>query len=291
MTRHGAAGLALGITFFIVASCGTALGGDWNFEIRAADAPARLAADAADDGPLLNLIARTITDELKLRLPAVVPYAAYGSEQAFVAALIAQGRSADRAQQLGRSSLAVTLGRDRILARGDSLSSKSIAERAAVYGHELAHVAQARFGDHDKHVPMWMWEGHAEWVGYRVAGLLDLKPYAEARRETRRSVGATTQRAALPPLSLLDTREGWRSARERGTTVTAIYGQSFLAIDWLVERYGEESLRDYLRSYSRSQPLTAADDAVPRNWRLAFPIAYDDFVLEFRRYLSSTTHP
>jgi hypothetical protein len=135
---------------------------------------------------------------------------------------------------------------------------------------------------------MWMWEGHSEWVGYRVAGLLGLKSYADARREIRRSAWVTTRRAPLPPLSLLDTREGWRSARERGTTATAVYGQAFLAIDWLIERYGEESLRDYLRSYSRSRPLTAADDPVPRNWRLAFPIAYDDFVLEFRRYLSST---
>jgi hypothetical protein len=76
MTRCGPTGLALGIAFLIIASCGPALGADWTFEIRAADAPARLPADAADDGPLLNMIARSISDELKLRLPTVVPYAA-----------------------------------------------------------------------------------------------------------------------------------------------------------------------------------------------------------------------
>src|SRR5262249_32057366 len=191
------------------------------------------------------------------------------------------------ARQLGRSSLALAMGRTRIVARGDLLSSKSIAERAVVYGHELAHVAQGRFGEED-HVPAWMWEGHSEWVGHRVAGLLGLRSYVEARREKRWAAWATARRAPLPPLSLLATQAGWRSARERGATAAAVYGQSFLAIDWLVERYGEDVLRDYLRSYSRSRPLTADDDAVPRNWRLAFPIPYDAFVLEFRRYLSAT---
>jgi hypothetical protein len=35
-------------------------------------------------------------------------------------------------------------------------------------------------------------------------------------------------------------------------------------------------------------PATGDDDPVSWSWRLAFPIAYDDFVLEFRRYLSAT---
>src|SRR5262249_15641036 len=173
------------------------------------------------------------------------------------------------ARQLGRSSLALAMGRTRILARGDLLSSKSVAERAVVYGHELAHVAQGRFGEED-HVPAWMWEGHSEWVGHRVAGLLGLRSYVEARRDKRGCGLATARRAPLPPLTLLDTQAGWRSARERGATAAAVYGQSFLAIDWLVERYGEDVLRDYLRSYSRSRPRPGIPSVSQRNapqWR------------------------
>jgi hypothetical protein len=113
------------------------------FEIRAADAPPRLTADTADnDGALLNLIARLMIDDLKLPLPDLVRYAAYGSESAFVEALIALGMSAEPARDAGRITLATAVDRrTRIFARGDLLSKMAIAERAEVYAHELAHLA------------------------------------------------------------------------------------------------------------------------------------------------------
>jgi hypothetical protein len=37
----------------------------------------------------------------------------------------------------------------------------------------------------------------------------------------------------------------------------------------------------------QSTLVNSDDDPVSQRWRLAFPIDYDDFVLEFRRYLTA----
>jgi len=183
-----------------------------------------------------------------------VPSAAYASEPEFVEALIARGTTADYAREMGRYFHAVAFGQTRIMARGDLVSRWPIARRAVIYAHELAHISQARFMPKGNHIPIWLWEGHAE------------QP---------------------PPLSALHLNKAWSQARrERGSALT--YDLAFVAVDWLVDRYGEERLRDCLRGYGDAASVKAAGEPVPLSWRPAFPIDYDDFVLEFRRYLNTT---
>ena len=56
------------------------------------------------------------------------------------------------------------------------------------------------------------------------------------------------------------------------------YGQAFLAIDMLVERYGIESLNTYQRRFS-----TDADAL--SHWPSVFPITSSEFVRQFRARL------
>ena len=58
----------------------------------------------------------------------------------------------------------------------------------------------------------------------------------------------------------------------------ATYGQAFLAVDWLIERYGSAKLLEFLGRF--------ALQAEPReHWRTVFPIPYRQFGDEFRSRL------
>ena len=56
------------------------------------------------------------------------------------------------------------------------------------------------------------------------------------------------------------------------------YGQAFLAVDWLIERYGSAKVLEFLGRF--------ALQAEPReHWRTVFPIPYRQFADEFRSRL------
>lgn len=128
-----------------------------------------------------------------------------------------------------------------------------------------------------------VWSGLLWQPAWDPGRSLAVAPEHASRAHAQRSLRPMIARAQLPLLSALHTSHGLRA--------DGSYAQAFLAIDWLVERYGEPSLRDYLRGYSRRQPATADDEPAPRNWRLAFPISYADFVMEFRAYLRGEPLP
>lgn len=79
----------------------------------------------------------------------------------------------------------------------------------------------------------------------------------------------------------------WRGCLARGDQWTdagirlgsaATYGQSFLAVDWLVERYGIARLSEFNRRFSRNED--------PRShWSQIAPIRYSEFLTEFRARL------
>ena len=101
--------------------------------------------------------------------------------------------------------------------------------------HELAHLSQQDLARHrDERLPVWMLEGHADWVAFQVLDLLGLQAYTESREGIVRSVtGAVTPVEHFPDLDTLADHESWnRSVR----SVPATYGQAFLAVEYLIER-------------------------------------------------------
>lgn len=217
---------------------------EWAFEVRAALAPARLPKEAGEL-ELLNTVASIIAHDLELPLPDKVLALAYTNDARFAEALRRRGARPEQIPEMVARTAALAAGTT-ILLRADRLAQQSIRVRAALYAHELTHVAQARLGSTLFPTPLWLLEGHAEWVSRRVLHILELGRYAQDRDDVRRQVVASAvPRERFPALQELQTRAAWWEGATRfGWTPT--YGQAFLAVDWLVERYGEERVRTFL---------------------------------------------
>jgi Domain of unknown function (DUF4157) len=235
---------------------------EWAFDVRAALAPAHLRENASELD-VLNTVAAVIAQDLKLPLPDKVLALAYTNDASFAEALARRGARPEQIPEMVARTAALATG-STVLLRADRLAQQSVRVRAGLYAHELTHVAQGRLGRQGA-IPLWLLEGHAEWVSRRVLQILELGRYAQDRDDVRRQVVASaTPRERFPALQELQTRAAWWDGTTRfGWTPT--YGQAFLAVDWLVERHGEERLR--LR-------LNGAD----------LPSLYRDLT-EFRAYL------
>jgi hypothetical protein len=243
----------------------------------------------AEDAALFHTIVRTLTHDLELPVAGVTLETL---DAATFAQVLANARVGQDPSDL-RGAAGVALGH-RILVRSDVLSRMTIAQRARLYAHELAHAAQVRLGDHGEPSLTWIDEGHATWVAYRVGDRLGHRPYAESRDEVRRWVRASSPSERFPVLSDLETSDRWiLAAKQIGWVAT--YGQAFLAVDRLVERYSAAKLRELFRRSGDSDSRLRAIDArsafaglfAQRDWNAVFPIAYRDFVGEFRADLET----
>jgi hypothetical protein len=130
----------------------------------------------------------------------------------------------------------------------------------------------------------WILEGHADWVKFKVLDLLGYRPYAESRDTVvRAALGSTTPIKFFPDLQALAGSAAWtQSVNRLGSPAT--YGQAFLAVDWLVEQYGNAKLLEFLGRF--------ALDADPRtHWGTVFPIPYRQFGDDFRARLDGLGRP
>src|SRR5207249_896526 len=188
----------------------------------------------------------------------------------FMADRSGNGRRRRSGLRLAWLVLLTLVARAGILLRGDHLARMHLLARAGLFAHELAHVSQRKLADGGKAgAAMWILEGHADWVKFQVLELLGLRQYRESRDEVVRS--------SSPDLQVLTTSAGWvRSMNQLGDPAT--YGQAFLAVDWLIERYGSAKLLEFLGRF--------ALQAEPReHWRTVFSIADRQFGDEFRSRL------
>ena len=259
--------------------------------------PPRSALDAsrvptdAEDAVLFHTIIRMITDDLKMPVGGVTIEAI---DAATFEGVLGNQRlqPEEKADVLGAAGVAMG---NRVLVRSDELSHMTMAERARLYAHELAHVAQVRLGADGAPSLTWIVEGHADWVAYQVSDRLGHRSYAESRDIVRRRVRASPlAKARFPALSDLETSGRWFQAANR-VGWAATYGQAFMAVDRLVERYSAEKLRELFRRSGDSDSRLRAIDAQSafgsifsqREWNAVFPLAYRDFVAEFRAELET----
>jgi hypothetical protein len=233
---------------------------------------------------LVDALARVIRD--KLGLPFSPAYKAYvcSDEAAFAEALLrnfgVRGVGGDWGIVPSAAGLATRVG---VFLRGDYLARTSFRRRVTVIAHELAHLSQQDLARHrDERLPVWMLEGHADWVAFQVLDLLGLQAYTESRAGIVRSVtGAVTPVEHFPDLDTLADHESWnRSVR----SVPATYGQAFLAVEYLIERSSRGALVNFMSS------SVDVDDPRAR-WTDAFPMPYGAFVDDFRAHLKSLRRP
>ncbi|HUK64555.1 MAG TPA: hypothetical protein VLV15_14520 [Dongiaceae bacterium] len=140
-----------------------------------------------------------------------------------------------------------------------------------------------------------MLEGHADWVAYRLSDRLGYRSYADSLERVRRRVRSSRLHVGrFPGLNELEAGDRWlRAANTVGWAAT--YGQAFLAVDRLVERYSEETIRElFRRSGAADRRLRAVDERsgfadlfARRDWNAVFPVGYRDFVADFRAYLDT----
>jgi hypothetical protein len=294
--RHDAARLlTLALTLLAAVGCATrpvvdvgirAGNPDWVVEVRAiaTAVPARLPADA-DDAAILNMVALVIAHDLELPLPPTVLAVAYRDEATLAEGLVHRGLRSEPASEAARVSAAVATHHG-ILLRADLVSRMSLSERVVLYAHELAHIAQRRI-DRWQATPLWILEGHAQWVAYRVVERLGLGSFGHLRSEQRRLVLASRPPGdPFPPLNALETSQAWTQAVQR-LGWAATYGQAFLAVDRLVERHTEARLREFLRGFAWSRPVHRPGQRDPGDWEAAFPVSYHRFLIEFRAHLET----
>jgi hypothetical protein len=115
-------------------------------------------------------------------------------------------------------------------------------------------------------------------VKFRVLELLGFRSYAESHDEIRRSIlRSRTPVRLFPGLAALVSGGQWTTAvNQLGSPAT--YGQAFLAVDWLVERYGITRVHEFLRRF-------ALDTDPGEQWSSVFASSAVVCVREFRTRL------
>ena len=251
------------------------------YEIRfEGDAPPALGAGPGDE-ELINAAAWLIRHKLELPFPPAIKAYVYVNQATLVEGLMkVAGETSDEAWDKGRYAAGVAT-RTGLFLRGDYVARMHLVGRAGLFAHELAHVSQANLREGGRgRAAQWILEGHADWVKIRVLDLLRYRSYAESRDHIVRTVvGSPTPIKLFPDLPALASNAAWvTSTNKLGAPAT--YCQAFLAVDWLVERYGSAKVTEFLGRFSQ--------DGDPRaHWAKVFPIAYRQFADEFRARLEN----
>jgi hypothetical protein len=114
------------------------------------------------------------------------------------------------------------------------------AQFETVLVHEMMHLYLAA-GLKGRHAPLWLEEG----LAMQLSG------------EGGWGLAATMTRAVLGP-GLLPLSELETSFPPQAGNAALAYAQSYYLVGWLLDHYGEESLRRLVLSLSQGRPLTAA---------------------------------
>jgi len=241
-------------------------------------APSALNPDASVFD-IVDAVAAVVRDKLDLKLPAWRKAYVCRDEDAFSEGVLRNfgARAWDGSVTLA-AGMATPVG---VFLRGDYLARRPLAGRVEVIAHELTHLSQQELAGPRVHeVPRWIVEGHAEWVALNVVDRLGYGAYSVRRAQVARSVvdGAIPP-TLLPGLVALDGRNEW-SRWTRSLNHSATYGQAFLAVDRLAERYGSAKLVEFFSAFSRAPGTRECWDSV-------FPISYPQFVDDFRSHLRS----
>ncbi|MFC5832484.1 hypothetical protein [Nonomuraea insulae] len=156
-----------------------------------------------------------------------------------VRALIVVPESAGEAARLARADrldgLAALADGGRVIVVPETFATLTSTGKDVVLTHELTHVAAGT-----DHLPVWLYEGFADYVGYRDAGL----PLASAAAELAAEIQAGRLPSALPgpEAFVADGRDPGRLARA--------YQEAWLACRFLADRFGEGTL---VRLYREAQ--------------------------------------
>jgi len=278
--RHVAPLLLVLALPFAVASL-TAAGPYREYELKfTGEAPPPLGASPGD-AELFNTIAWLMSNKLDLPFPAVTKAYIYVNEATLVDGLVTLGgEKSDEAWDRWRNASGVAT-RNGVFLRGDHMAGMPLKGKAGLFAHELTHVSQHKLREGGKRfAAVWIVEGHADWVKFQVGDMLGYRPYAESREHVARTVlGSSTPLKLFPDLQTLSGTPNWTDWTRKTGAVTT-YCQAFLAVDWLIERYGHAKLIEFMGRF-------AGEPAPGGSWTATYPIPYREFTGEFRARLEN----
>jgi hypothetical protein len=253
-------------------------------EIGPRASPPRTLSDDATPDQIIAAAASVIRD--KLGLPFSPAYKAYvcADEAAFSEGLLrhlgVRAIGSDWRVVPVAAGIATPVG---VFFRGDFLARTPPRRRVQLVAHELAHLCQQDLArSRQDRLPVWMVEGHADWVAYQVLDLLGLMAFDASRAVVVHSVAtAVTPVEHFPDLDTLADHEAWnRSVR----SIPATYGQAFLAVDYLIQRSSRGAVVTFMGSALET-------DNPEDRWVEAFAMPYRVFMDDFRAHLKSLARP
>lgn len=251
------------------------------FEIRRTDTTPPPLESKPKDAELANAIFWILSNKLDLPLPSVTVAHVYTDKMSFIDGLMQVGGETSEMAAKKVNTFGAFASRKGLLLRSDLLSRMSLTSRAGLFAHELTHISQFKLGEGGRRWPaQWIREGHAAWVSYQVLEIMGMRPFSESRAMVVRSIkSSTTALNSFPDLGALDSMGKWVEAKS-SLGRPATYGQSFLAVDWMIERYGHTKLIELMGKY-------ASDSESEKAWRIVYPITQRQFINEFHSRLKS----
>jgi hypothetical protein len=178
-----------------------------------------------------------------------------------------------------RATTAVAVGMyKRVLVNELILVRYSWSERIRVLAHELTHTVEKNLVDGQlMSADLWLVEGFAEWVAYKVLDALDIESFAQGRKQAIDVTVKARQYQTFPSLTQLVTGTEWLTwARTLGREAT--YGQALLAVDFLIEQKSLSAVVEYFRLFGKLNNRE-------RNFVTAFGEPVSAFEEEFSQHL------
>lgn len=267
--------LAVVLVVTLAAGCGSARR---VVSVPAMPEPLPAIGAATDDETLLGAVAAVLVTRLGLPLTRPIRAHFYSSRNEFIRGLIADARIPPHvATEQGATAVGIGTFYG-IFLRADELQPSPLPVRVGVIAHELAHVSQFELAGGARGVSeQWIREGFAEWARFQVIDHLGLQAYALSRADALRRVRHAAATGRLVDLEQLADDQRWSAAR-RTAGRESTYGQSFLAIDRLVQRSGAGAASVYFRQSARSSDRAGI-------FQQAFGVSRSEFLAEFRRAL------
>ncbi len=263
---------AIALTFVVALLASSCASGPQSITLKSVDRAVEPPSYGIKDYPetfraILSVMLRN------LQLPPVeVSVTLYSSQNSYVEAVV--GDAERELQQLRKvlGPLANNLRDDEFLARAretavsadavgkhkrvllneSSLDKYAWPEWMKVLAHELAHTVEYTLVDGQPALwDRWLTEGFAEWVGYKVLDLLGTESFAKNQEQRLGLMRTAKSLQTFPALSQLATASEFHTwARTLGLEVT--YGQSLIAVDYLIEQKGLAAVLEYFRFFRKS---------------------------------------
>lgn len=183
------------------------------------------------------------------------------------------------ARQRATSAVAVGMYK-RVLVNDLTFVRYPWSERVRVLAHELTHTVEKDLVDGRLiSADLWLVEGFAEWVAYKVLDALDIESFAKGREQAIDVAAKARQYQTFPSLTQLVTGAEWLTwARALGREAT--YGQALMAVDFLIEQKGLPAVVEYFRLFTKLNDRE-------RNFVTAFGEPVAAFEGEFTQHLQT----